>query len=94
MTSSDPQQTNEPRATAVRTTPERFYALLADGREIGVSYAWFERLAEATERQRNDWRLIGGGTGIHWEEIDEDISVRGLLLVTPTPPTRVRAQSA
>ena len=91
MASSEPQKTNELRATGVRIAPERFYALLADGREIGVPYEWFKRLANATEAQRNDWRLIGGGTGIHWEEIDEDISVRGLLLATPR--TRDRAQT-
>lgn len=52
---------------------------LDDGREIAVPIDWFPRLRDATEKERNDWRLIGGGEGIHWEIIDEDILVEGLL---------------
>jgi hypothetical protein len=52
---------------------------LDDGREIAVPIDWFPRLRDATEQQRNNWRLIGGGEGIHWVEIDEDILVEGLL---------------
>lgn len=52
---------------------------LDDGREIAVPIDWFPRLRDATEKERNDWRLIGGGEGIHWETIDEDILVEGLL---------------
>jgi len=52
---------------------------LADGREISVPIEWFPRLRDATREQRNHWQLIGGGYGIHWEEIDEDISVPSLL---------------
>jgi hypothetical protein len=52
---------------------------LDDGREIAVPLNWFPRLRDATEQQRNNWRLIGGGEGIHWEEIDEDILVERLL---------------
>jgi hypothetical protein len=52
---------------------------LDDGREIAVPIDWFPRLRDATEQQRNNWRLIGGGEGIHWAEIDEDILVEGLL---------------
>jgi hypothetical protein len=52
---------------------------LADGREISVPLAWFPRLAEASPAQRADYSLIGGGIGIHWPQIDEDISVSGLL---------------
>jgi len=52
---------------------------LDDGREIAVPIDWFPRLRDATEKERNDWRLIGGGEGIHWKTIDEDILVEGLL---------------
>lgn len=52
---------------------------LADGREISVPLVWFPRLLEATPEQRREWRLIGGGIGLHWEAVDEDISVESLL---------------
>jgi hypothetical protein len=58
---------------------DKLYVRLDDGREIGVPMAWFPRLRDASPAQREEWRLIGGGIGIHWEELDEDISVRGLL---------------
>jgi hypothetical protein len=54
-------------------------AHLDDGRMIGVPLAWSWRLSEATAAQRGNWELIGGGTGIHWPDVDEDISVRGML---------------
>ncbi len=54
---------------------------LADGREISAPLAYFPRLLDATPEQRNKWKIIGGGYGIHWEELDEDISVRGLLRI-------------
>jgi Protein of unknown function (DUF2442) len=52
---------------------------LDDGREIAIPIDWFPRLRDASEQQRNNWRLVGGGEGIHWEDIDEDILVEGLL---------------
>ncbi|HTE86491.1 MAG TPA: DUF2442 domain-containing protein [Dehalococcoidia bacterium] len=51
------------------------YFRLADGREIGMPLKWSERLANATPAQRARWRLIGGGIGVHWIDIDEDISI-------------------
>ena len=54
---------------------------LADGREISAPLSWYPRLLGATPEQRNRWRLIGGGYGVNWEELDEDISVRGLLRI-------------
>ncbi len=53
--------------------------LLTDGRVIAVPVEWYPRLRDATDEQRNNWRLIGRGVGIHWEDVDEDISVAGLL---------------
>lgn len=55
------------------------YILLEDGREIGIPLLWFPKLRKATMDQLNNWRLIGNGVGIHWESIDEDISVAALL---------------
>jgi len=53
---------------------------LEDGREIANPVDWFPRLQDASEAERNNWRLIGSGEGIHWESIDEDILVEGLLM--------------
>ncbi len=52
---------------------------LGDGRSISAPIEWYPRLAHATQQERNNWRLIGGGRGIHWGDLDEDISVEGLL---------------
>jgi hypothetical protein len=56
------------------------WILLADGRQLSVPLSYFPRLLHATEKQRKNYIISGGGTGLHWEEIDEDISVNGLLL--------------
>jgi len=66
-------------AVAVRCDDEMLRIELADGREISVPLEWFPSLRDATEAQRSNWRLIGRGVGIHWEDLDEDISVAGLL---------------
>jgi hypothetical protein len=66
-------------ATAVRFTDATLIVSLADGREITVPLSWFPRLAGASPEQRAHWELIGHGTGIHWPEVDEDISVPRLL---------------
>jgi len=64
---------------SVRFENDLVYVRLEDGREIGVPLVWFPRLAAATVEQRANWRLIGRGVGIHWPDVDEDISVAGLL---------------
>jgi hypothetical protein len=66
-------------ASKVWFTKDMLYVLLQDGREIGVPLLWFPRLRKASEEQLNNWRLVGNGVGIHWESIDEDISVSALL---------------
>jgi hypothetical protein len=71
----------EPLATTVSFGEDSFCVVLADGREITVPLDWFPRLRNATPEQREQWRLIGGGIGLHWEQIDEDISVESLLSV-------------
>ena len=57
---------------------------LSDGRTVSVPLEWFPRLVYATPKERSNWRLIGKGHGIHWEDIDEDISVEGLLSGKPS----------
>ena len=56
------------------------WVVLADGRQLGVPLAYFPRLLNASVEQRQRYELSGGGTGIHWDELDEDISVQGLLM--------------
>ena len=69
----------EALAIDVKCLADNLKVILADGREISAPLVWFPRLQKATEQQRNNWRLIGGGIGIHWEDVDEDISVNSLL---------------
>jgi hypothetical protein len=69
----------DPTAVDVTVTDDRLVVVLADGRELAAPLAWFPRLAEATEDERRNWRLIGRGQGIHWPDVDEDISVASLL---------------
>jgi hypothetical protein len=66
-------------ARSVTAGEEALTVELADGRTISVPLLWFPRLAHGTPAERNNWRLIGGGTGIHWPDLDEDISVASLL---------------
>lgn len=68
-----------PLAQAVKITQDSLHVDLADGRTISVPLAWYPRLLHATIEERKNWRLIGKGRGIHWEDVDEDISVEGLL---------------
>ncbi len=67
------------RARDVEFIPDAFVVHLEDGRSLTVPLEWFPRLRDATPTQRNRWELIGPGFGIRWPEIDEDISVAGLL---------------
>jgi len=65
----------------VRFTEDALIVQLLDGREISVPLEWFPRLRDATAEQRSNWRLSGRGLGLHWEDLDEDLSVAGLLRV-------------
>jgi len=65
--------------------------VLADGREISAPVEWFPRLRDATPAQRQHWRLIGKGIGVHWPDIDEDLSTQGLLQGSPAPKSAARA---
>ncbi len=74
----------DPRAKEVVITGDDLSVLLADGRRISVPLAWFPRLLRATAAQRARFELIGDGQGIHWPDLDEDLSVAGLLRGTPS----------
>ena len=73
-----------PEATDVVVTDESLTVELSDGRTISVPLAWYPRLTHATPEERSRWRLIGRGDGIHWTDLDEDISVEGLLAGRPS----------
>lgn len=67
------------RVMNINIDDDRLTVELMDGRTIGVPLAWYPRLANATPKQRNNWELAGAGYGIHWPDIDEDLSTEGLL---------------
>ncbi|MCX6923978.1 MAG: DUF2442 domain-containing protein [Verrucomicrobia bacterium] len=67
-------------AVEVAFTADSLVVTLSDGRMVAAPLEWFPRLLKASPKQRKNWRLIGGGVGIHWEDVDEDISVRSLLV--------------
>lgn len=69
----------EPLAVDVSFPNDCMHVILADGREITVPLTWFPDIKNATSKQRKEWRLIGGGMGIRWEDLDEDVSVESLL---------------
>lgn len=69
----------QPLAVDVSCNNEALHVTLADGREISVPLDWYPRLQDATPKDRNNWQLIGGGLGIHWEDLDEDVTVESLL---------------
>ena len=68
-----------PEAMTFEVTEDTLTAELSDGRTISVPLAWYPRLVHATPEERGNWELIGGGQGIHWPDLDEDISVEMLL---------------
>jgi len=68
-----------PQVQAIKCTDADLIVELLDGRAISAPLIWFPRLSEATQQQRSNWELLGDGEGIHWPELDEDLSVAGLL---------------
>lgn len=71
---------SKPAATGVRFDADNMWIDLVDGRQLAVPLAYFPRLLHASQAQRARYEISGGGTGLHWDELDEDISVEGLLL--------------
>lgn len=89
MSSSRPSV--DPRAVVVDVDEDALSVELADGRRLSVPLVWFPRLLHARAEQRRNWRLIGDGRGIHWPDIDEDLSVEGLLQGAAAPGATKRA---
>jgi hypothetical protein len=77
-------ESREALATHVEVSDDTLSVELADGRTVAAPLAWYPRLAQATAEERASWRLIGGGQGIHWPDVDEDISVANLLSGQPS----------
>ncbi|PYT03195.1 MAG: DUF2442 domain-containing protein [Acidobacteria bacterium] len=76
--------TAEAKAQNISVTADTLAVDLSDGRSISVPLAWFPRLLHGTPEERNNWRFIGGGVGVHWPDLDEDISVKNLLAGKPS----------
>jgi hypothetical protein len=83
MATSAPK--TDERVKAVSVDDDRLTVNLMDGRTISVPLAWYPRLFNATPEQRQRWEIAGGGHGIHWPDVDEDLSTDGLLRGAPTP---------
>jgi len=84
----------EARIKTIRVTEDTITAQLVDGRIISVPLAWSWRLSEATPKQRANFRIIGEGHGVHWPDIDEDISAAGMLYGIPAPrPSKHKSKS-
>ncbi len=81
------------RVAGVEITEDTLGVRLMDGRTIMVPLVWYPRLLDATETQRSNWQLSGGGYGIHWPDVDEDLSTDGLLRGAPAPQQRSTALS-
>jgi hypothetical protein len=79
--------TNE-RVADVEVTEDTLSVTLMDGRTISVPLVWYPRLLNATSEQRQHWQVAGGGFGIHWPDVDEDLGVEGLLRGAPAPRRR------
>jgi hypothetical protein len=73
-----------PEAQNVAVTQDTLIVELTDGRTVTVPLAWYPRLLHGSQEERTNWRLIGKGEGIHWPDLDEDISVQGILLGKPS----------
>jgi hypothetical protein len=90
MASSSQALTADARVRGVRVDADELSVALMDGRTITVPLAWYPLLANATPAQRNRWEVAGGGWGIHWPDIDEDLSTEGLLRGAPAPGALLR----
>ncbi len=92
MSSSDRRQMSDERVLDVQSTDDTLSVSLRDGRVITVPLVWYPRLLHATPAQRRNWAIAGGGYGIHWPDLDEDLSTEGLLRGAPAPKASVPAK--
>lgn len=81
--------TTDERVADVEVTEDTLTVALMDGRSISVPLVWFPRLLHAAPEQLQNWRISGGGYGIHWADVDEDLSTEGLLRGAPAPRRRL-----
>jgi len=77
-----------PEAAGVTVTDDTLTVDLSDGRVISTPLAWYPRLVHATPQERGNWQLVGAGQGIHWPDLDEDLSVEGLIAGRPSGESR------
>ena len=84
--------TADERVLDVEFNDDAFSVSLRDGRVLSVPLAWYPRLLNATPAQRTNWKIAGGGYGIHWPDIDEDLSTAGLLRGAPAPKVHAPAE--
>jgi hypothetical protein len=85
--------TADERVLDVAFNDDALSVSLRDGRVISVPLVWYPRLLSATPTQRKNWKVSGGGYGIHWPELDEDLSTEGLLRGAPAPKSHAPAKS-
>jgi Protein of unknown function (DUF2442) len=90
--STSAEQIDRPVALRVTVSDESLTVELRDGRTVSVPLSWYPRLEHATDNERNSWELIGGGAGIHWEAVDEDINVKALLDGKPSNESQASLQ--
>lgn len=84
---------SEPRILTIEVTDDEITARLVDGRRISVPLVWSWRLANATPEQRKNYEIIASGEGVHWPDVDEDISARGMLQGVPAWRPKVASAS-
>jgi hypothetical protein len=84
--------TADERVLDVSFSEDALSVSLRDGRVISVPLVWYPRLLNATRSQRENWKIAGGGYGIHWPDVDEDLSTEGLLRGAPAPKAQARAR--
>jgi hypothetical protein len=84
--------TADERVLDVAFSEDALSVALRDGRVISVPLVWYPRLLNATRTQRENWKIAGGGYGIHWPDVDEDLSTEGLLRGAPEPKSHGRSQ--
>ena len=92
MTSLGTELIELPKAQGVIITDDTLSVDLSDGRTVSVPLAWYPRLLHGSANERNNWRLIGGGQGIHWSDLDEDVSIKNLILGQPSAESQKSLQ--